>query len=153
MKKLIIEIRKVNLEELFNEMEEKGMLRKIQAKVFKRIYRGRLNGLLKIVKRNIKDWIVIDTEDLISSEEEGEDSYILAEEGKLNAFFNGKEDLLKNNKEYHQFKNDRIVHKVLSAMRQRLSKAKDTAISLALGSSTVMEFFNKAGINVVVRVE
>ena len=153
MKKMIVNIRKINLDELFAEIEEKGILKKLQAKVFKKVYSSRLNAIIKLIRSKIKEFIVIDTEELINSEEIGEDTYIAAEANKLDVFFNGKEDTLKENKEYQQFKSDRIVHKVLSAMRQRMSKAKDTAISLALGSSTVMEFFNKAGIIIEVKVE
>lgn len=154
MPKLVIRVEKQDklIEDTFNDMEFNGKFGKMQLKVFKAIYKSKLNGLYGMMKRRVKKWIVNEGKDYFEAIEDGEIEHILSERYKFNKFMLGTEKQLKEEKEYQKFKSDRVVLKVLRYFKAKGGVAKDKAISSALGEMSVLNFFNRFCISVTWKV-
>ena len=65
MQKLIIRVEKQDklIEDTFKEMEFNGKFSKMQLKVFKVVYKSKLDGLYLIMKRKLKEWILNEGKD------------------------------------------------------------------------------------------
>ena len=154
MPKLIIRVEKQDklIEETFNDMEFEGKLGKGKAKVFKIIFKSKLNGLYIMMKRRVRKWIVNDGDNYFEAIEDGDMEHILAEKYKFEKFMLGTEKQLKEEKEYQKFKNDRVILKVLRYFKAKGTMAKDKAIGKALGEMSVLNFFNRFCISITWRI-
>ena len=154
MPKLIIRVEKQTklIEETFNDIESSGNFRKIQVKVFKIIYKSKLNGLYNMMKRRVKDWIVNDFDNFFEAIEEGQIEYLMERRNAFEKFMLGTEKQLNEEKEYQKFKNDRVMLKVLRYFKVKGKGMKDGAIGKALGDMNVLNFFNRFGISVTWRI-
>ena len=154
MPKLIIRVEKQIelIEETFNDMEFGGKLGKMQIKVFKAIYKSKLNGLYTIMKRKLKDWILNEGANYFEAVEEGQIEYLTERRLAFEKFMFGTEKELSKEKEYGKFKNDRVILKVLRYFKTKGATTKDKAIGRALSGVSVLNFFNRFGIGVTWRI-
>ncbi len=142
MPKLIIRVEKQLelIEETFNDMEFNGKFGKMQLKVFKAIYKSKLNGLYNIMKRKLKSWILNEGSYYFEAIEDGVIEYLTERRLAFEKFMFGTEKELIKEKEYWKFKNDNVVLKVIPYF-----KAKEKELS-------VFNFFNRFGIGVTWRI-
>ena len=140
------------VEELFNDLEFKGVFGKAQLAVFKVVYKSKLNGLYNLIRRKVSKWICNETENYFDTSESGSLEYLTVQREEFSKFMLGTEEQLKNEKEYGKFKNDRIVLKVMRYFSGKASSGKDKFIKGALGDGTVMQFFNMCGISITWRI-
>ncbi len=154
MPKLIIRVEKQTelIEETFNDMEFNGKLGKTKVKVFKVIFKSKLNGLYIMMKRRVRKWIVNGDDNYFEAIEDGDMEHILGEKYKFEKFMLGTEKQLKEEKEYQKFKNDRAILQVLRYFKAKGTAAKDKAIGKALGEMSVLNFFNRFCISITWRI-
>ncbi len=154
MPKLIIKVEKQTqlIEDTFNDMEFNGRFGKMQLKVFKAIYKSKLNGLYNIMKRRLKDWILNEGSDYFMAVEDGQIEYLTERRNAFEKFMFGTDKELNKEKEYSKFKNDRVVLKVLHYFKAKGTATKDNAIGKALSGMSVLNFFNRFGIGVTWRI-
>ncbi len=154
MPKLIIRVEKQNkfIEEIFNDIEFDGKLGKTKTKVFKMIYKSKLNGLYSMMRKRVKKWIVNEEDNYFEAIESGDKEHILEEQYKFQKFILGTEKQLKEEKEYKRFKNDRAILQILRYFKVKGSAAKDKLIGKALGEMNVLNFFNRFGISITWRI-
>lgn len=143
MPKLIIRVEKQDklIEETFNNMEFEGKLGKGKLKVFKLIFKSKLNGLYNMMKRRIKKWIVNEESNYFEAIEDGDIEHIMEEKYKFEKFMLGTEEQLREEKEYQKFKNDRVILKVLRYFKDK-----------GLGKTNVLNFFNRFCISITWRI-
>jgi hypothetical protein len=141
MPKLRIRVEKLNkqIDEVFADIEGQGKITRFQNRVFKAVYKSRLNGLYFMIRRTIGRYI----------EKEGNDFFeavdtenIELQKVKLEKFLYGSENELKKEAEYNKFKNDRVIIKVLNYMKKK-----------AIGEFRVVDFFSHVGISITLKVE
>ncbi len=154
MPKLVIRVEKQDklIEETFNSMEFDGKLGKAKAKVFKVIFKSKLNGLYNIMKRRLKAWILNEGSDYFEAIEDGSTEYLTERKLTFDKFMFGGEQELSKEKEYQKFKNDRVILKVLRYFKTKGATAKDKAIGKALGEMSVLNFFNRFCISITWKV-
>ncbi len=154
MPKLIIRVEKQLelIEETFNDMEFNGKFGKMQLKVFKTIYKSKLNGLYNIMKKKLKSWILNEGGDYFEAVEEGEIEYLTERRLAFEKFMFGTENELNKEKEYGRFKNDRVILKILHYFKAKGTSTRDKAIGRALSGVSVLNFFNRFGIGVTWRI-
>jgi len=154
MPKLIIRVEKQLelIEETFNDMEFNGKFGKMQLKVFKAIYKSKLNGLYNIMKKKLKSWIMNDSDNHFEAIEDGSIEYLTERRLAFEKFMFGTEKELSNENEYGKFKNDRVILKVLLYFKAKGATTQDRAIGKALSGLSVLNFFNRFGISVTWRI-
>ena len=154
MPKLIIRVEKQDklIEETFNDMEFEGKLGKTRTKVFKVIFKSKLNGLYNMMKIKVRRWIVNEDDNYFEAIEEGNKEHILEEQRKFEKFMLGTEEQLKEEKEYQKFRNDRVILKVLRYFKTRGAATRDKAVGKALGGGSVLNFFNRFCISITWKI-
>ncbi len=154
MPKLIIRVEKQTklIEETFNDMEFEGKIKKMQLKVFKAIYKSKLNGLYNIMKRRLKGWIMNQGSDYFEAIEDGSIEYLTERKLAFEKFMFGTDKELSKEKEYNKFKNDRVILKILHYFKAKGTATRDNAIGKALSGVSVLNFFNRFGIGVTWRI-
>lgn len=154
MSKLIIRVEKQTklIEDTFNDMEFDGKLGKTKAKVFKVIFKSKLNGLYNIMKRRLKGWILNEGDNYFEAIEDGTIEYLTERKLAFDKFMFGGEKELSKEKEYQKFKNDRVILRVLRYFKVKGTAAKDKAIGQALGEMSVLNFFNRFCISITWRI-
>ena len=133
-------------------MEFDGKMSKAKVRVFKFIFKSKLNGLYAMMKRRVKKWIVNEEGNYFEAIEDGDIEHILEEKYKFEKFMLGTEEQLRTEKEYQKFKNDRVILKVLRYFKTKGVTAKDKAIKGALGEMSVLNFFNRFCISITWKV-
>ena len=129
-------------------MEFNGKLGRVKLKVFKAIYKSKLNGLYTIMKRKLKSWILNEGDDYFEAIEDGQIEYLTERKLAFEKFMFGTEKELNQEKEYGKFKNDRVILKILHYFKTKGTSTKDKAIGRALSGVSVLNFFNRFGIGV-----
>lgn len=154
MQKLIIRVEKQDklIEDTFKEMEFNGKFSKMQLKVFKVVYKSKLDGLYLIMKRKLKEWILNEGKDYFEAIEEGEMEYLIERRLAFEKFMFGTDKEINKEREYVKFKNDRVILKVLHYFKAKVPVTKDKAIGRALSGLSVLNFFNRFGIGVTWRI-
>ncbi len=139
--KLIITVkRKENVvDEAIEEMKKE--VGTVKLKVFAAVYKSKMRGLYYMIRNGVSRFITEEGSDWFTAIEEGDEGYIKQRYKTFEDFMYGEEDVLKQNKEYHNFKSDRIVKKMTKY------------IGRALGGGKVIDFFNRVGIEVNYKIE
>ena len=139
--KLIITVkRKENVvDEAVEEMKKE--VGTVKLKVFAAVYKTKMKGLYYMIRKGVSRFITEEGSDWFIAIEEGDKEYIKQRYKIFDDLMYGEEDILKKNKEYHNFKSDRIVKKMTKY------------IGRVLGGGKVIDFFNRVGIDVSYKVE
>ncbi len=155
MPKFITRIEKQNklIDETFNDLDRVGKFKKIQLKIFKAVYKKKMEGLFFIMKRKLLKYRSTEGSDFFEAEEEGDDKFVQQAKKDFEKFIYGDEKLLNTEKEYQKFKNDRIVTKIMRNLKGVVVRSKDKAIEKSLGEGRVLDFFMKCGIMITWKVE
>ena len=154
MPKFIIRVEKQNklIDEVFESMELRGF-EKARAKVFKAIFKSRINGLFILAKRSVSQYIVDSGDSFFEACIDNTDEIVMAERLKFEKFIYGDENTIKKEAEYVKFNSDRVIHKVMLYVKSRAMVAKDSAIHTALNGGSVLDFFNRCFISITWKVE
>ena len=141
MPKLIIRVEKLNkqIDEVFADIEGTGRITRIQNRVFKTIYKAKLNSLYFMIRRMIGGYVETEGENFF---EAVDTENIEKQKERLEKFLYDDEERIKKEPEYEKFKNDRVIIKVFNYMKKK-----------AIGEFRVIDFFLHIGISVTWRVE
>ncbi len=153
--KLIIRVEKQSkfIDEVFEQAKGQGMFSKAQLKVFKVVYKSRVSGLFRMIRSRVSSYITEESDSHFIAEEKGNFEYIRHQKEKFEMFIFGDEKLLNQDKEYKEFKYDRVVNKVLRYIKRGVSYPKDFAIKKALGEGRIFDFFLRSGISITWKIE
>ena len=150
MPKLVVRVEKQIklIDEMFDDLERSGEFKKMQIKVFKAIYKSRINGLFYLMKKRIGRYIDREGNDFFVAIEKGDDEYVRAEKKRFERFMFGDEKTLNKEKEYQKFNNERTIIRVMGYFKKGINPIKK-----ALGEGQVLDFFNRCGISVVWKID
>ena len=150
MAKLVIRVeKKVSLiDEAFDDMECEGLFSRMQLKVFKAVYKTKVNGIYTLLRNGLRGYITTPGKDFFIAEEEGSYEEMIEKKVRFKRFLYGDENELKGNEEYKKFKSDRIVIKVMRNLKRGIIRTKDKAVDAALNGDQVIDFLMRIGITV-----
>jgi hypothetical protein len=152
MAKLIISVKRQDqlIDQTFDSIGKKGLLNLMQTKVFKAVYKQKINGLFYMLRKRVNSFVKAEGKDFFEAEDKGNLSYVLQQKKDFEAFMYGGESHLRGNPAYDGFRNDRtgIISKITRMVSGGLVASKDYAVSNALGGGRVLDFFNRNGITI-----
>ncbi len=133
----------------------KGILTGIQLKFYKVKLRSFMTIIAKKLKKNEKVTQTLDDKDKkIFVEENKDKDYLEKEKKKLEKFlYADSSEITKDNNEYQALISDRMIQKLNKKAHKLTSKIKNKAINLMLGEATVISFFNRIGIAIILEIK
>jgi len=136
------------IDELFDNIQGKGIIGGMQKKVFKSVYLNKSYALFKMVKglKFKSSDVVKDKKNLLVVEEKGTESFCKQEKKDLLEFLDGDYEQIKDLKEVKDWKTDRMINKILSKLKRAGKWIKDKSLKKALKDRSVRSFFLSAGI-------
>ncbi len=141
------------INDVMNSMESEGVYKRMQMKVFSRVYKSKMNSLFVLIRRKLFSYIKDEGDAYFVAIEKGTKEHCLAQKRAFENFILADERELSSEKEYAKFMNDRIVMKIIRTLKRGITKTKSSAIKSALGGGDVLSFFNMIGISVSWKVE
>lgn len=155
MPKFVIRVEKNTdfIDDAFKDMGQVSKLTKIQLKVFLAVYKSKLNGLYLMLRNRVKQYIVKETKKCFTASDTGNLEYVKRAKKNFELFMYGDEKILKSDKKYQEYKNDRIVDKVVKNIKRGAVGSKDKAISAALAGGRVFDFLLRSGLIITWRLE
>lgn len=146
MPKLVIKVKKEL--GLIDSAFDKSSLKGMSEKVFKAVYKAKLNGLYLLVRKAVARYITNEGKDFFEAVDEGAAYYILGQHAMFENFMLGDEKTLNSKPEYIEFKRNKMVRQVLKKIRHGFVGSKEWAIKKAMGNMRVIDFFTVCGITI-----
>lgn len=133
----------------------KEILTPIQLKFYKIKVRAFMKILATKLKKYEKVIQTVDDKDKKVFVEESEDKgYLEKEKKKLEKFlYSDSSTLQKESNEYNAVISDRMIQKVGKKAHKLTEKMKNKAIKLVLNDVTVISFFNRIGISLILEIK
>ena len=152
--KLTIRVQKNTkmIDELSAELLKEGKAKMMQTKVWKAVMKSKSRGLYFLLRRKIGKYIEDEGDDWFIAYDTGTEEYINNEKKRLEKFIYGSENQLKNEKEYKEFKSDRVLQRMFGFFKKRMVQSKEAAVKKLLGEGRVLDFFTRCGITISWRI-
>ena len=79
MAKLIISVKRQDqlIDQTFDSIGKKGLLNLMQTKVFKAVYKQKINGLFYMLRKRVNSFVKAEGKDFFEAEDKGNLSYVL----------------------------------------------------------------------------
>jgi len=117
------------------------------------IYKNRLNALMKIISKKLKNYKQQEDKAKHIFIEEGTKKYIEKEKIKLENFLFSESESLIKDPDINKIKTDRLMQIITSKIRKAGTATRNKAVKTALMGNNVIGFFNKTGIGITWKIE
>lgn len=139
---------------LFDDIiENSGKVSKITCRIYKAMYKKKIDTLFFMLKKRLKRWIITETKNYFLTEDTGDKEYIESKFNEWNKFINADEKTLKKHKEYNSYKSDKIMFRIRNILLKNKEKFKSKFVNVKLGGKTVLDFFTGLGITFECKVK
>lgn len=135
------------IKQVFDNIESKGIVGKVQKKVFQKVYDKSSKSIFNMVKGlRFKGDVIENSKNKFVVQVDGTKGFVEEQEEKLKRFLDGKEEQIKDIEEVKKWKRNRTINKILSKLKRAGKWLKDKSLKKALKDRTVRSFFLSAGV-------